>query len=139
MSLIILDSIQILRGKRIMVVESAELVNPVISRMYHELEHSVGIRQFEIPPEDIDKYIEKNIFDGAIIHTSSVLDETLINKLHAAGVKMVVLKRDLLADGDEAKMNKRIEGQGIITLSKSFSNYFQAFERLAEIFEKEID
>ena len=69
-----------------MVVESAELVNPVISRMYHELEHSVGIRQFEIPPEDIDKYIEKNIFDGAIIHTSSVLDETLINKLHAAGV-----------------------------------------------------
>ena len=52
---------------------------------------------------------------------------------------MVVLKRDLLADGDEAKMNKRIEGQGIITLSKSFSNYFQAFERLAEIFEKEID
>ena len=41
-----------------------------------------------------------------------MLDETLINKLHAAGVKMVVLKRDLLADGDEAKMNKRIEGQG---------------------------
>ena len=48
-----------LRGKRIMVVESAELVNPVISQMYHELGHSVGIRQFEIPPEDIDKYIEK--------------------------------------------------------------------------------
>ena len=42
-----------------MVVESAELVNPVISQMYHELGHSVGIRQFEIPPEDIDKYIEK--------------------------------------------------------------------------------
>lgn len=122
-----------LRGQSAFLIESQLILSEYFVHCYI----NEGMSRVDVDtevPSDLLEIMQNRELDSAILHTSSLADETPILEAHLAGRHIVVIKRNPPATREELQMYSRLEEAGVVTIEKTTGCFDTALERLSQMF-----
>jgi|GEM_PF-3611792 len=117
-----------LSGKSVLIIESKDFAAWMVTELYVRRGVKDIVVVGDLPnKEKLLNYMDSKNLDGAIIHTAFPEDEEQILNAFNAGKKILVLKRDSTMSLEEDSFYKRLEENGIATISKSMRSKIEDY------------
>jgi len=128
------EKLEALKGKSVFLVESGKLLGEMYAECLVTRQMS-KVKARSTVPDNLDRYMEEEGMDSAIIHISKNTEVCSVLRAHKSGKRIVVIRRNPPISSRDVKTYREFEKEGVPMVDKRMGCFQEALEMIAKSME----